>query len=439
MAERRQRAPERGPGNKAGLGANERSAARHSGIAGHWLHLQRTVGNRMTGELLRGREQISAAPSAVGVQRAPGLPTKRELRDEGLEPGKKLFGKTAWSKLGDALDAYEKLGDLDFQAQEKQMQRIEAIAGEWQASYDERARKEKTRKKDSAKLAKVEQILAGIRQRRITIEETVNPSVEGREGRRRGMALHDIEPLAFGRRDERQEDERKEEIREKKATFTMNDYLKERGYKADRNYWSWGAGGLAHVSWKAHVGSGDATQRLAIAQTISPLLMDCGISHKFDNKETEGPLDKFLTVYPPKDEAEWQMLVSDLEAAVGGFVTVDVSGDMPVGETGKVHMRHGQNTPLSVGMLIGLDVREEGKVGPFTRYVGDPVHGDGLPLLVAGETMFFSKTMEAPAKLSPEHIYMAILVDGRIVPDRREEPNPANVPLPTGVKRFERK
>jgi hypothetical protein len=418
-----------------GVERSSGGAAQPPAAYGDWRQLQRTVGNRMVGELLQRGVRVSAAPTAEGVQRAPGLPTRQELRDEGLKPGTKMTGKTAWSKLEDALVAYEKLGDEDYRAQEEQMRKIEVIIGEWQASYDDRASKKKLKKKDPAKLNKVGQILAGIRQRRTVIQDAEAPPSVGREDRVREEAFRGGGGLASVR----DHDEKKEEKKEAKAAVTLQDYLQGRGYRIDRNYLSWGKGDTAHVSWKAHVGSGDATERLAIAQALGPTLMDNKVSHKFDITATRDPIDKFLTVYPPEAEEDWEFLVSMLEAAVGSFATVDVTGDMPVGETGKVHMRHGQNTPLKPDMLTGVDVQEGGRIGPFKQFVGNAVQGGGLPLLISGRTMFFSKTMDAPAQLSPQYIYMAILVDGRIVPDKREEPNPANVPLPPGVKKFERK
>ncbi len=168
------------------------------------------------------------------------------------------------------------------------------------------------------------------------------------------------------------------------------------------------------------------------------MLRSWNISHKFDSSNTQDPIDKFLTVYPPEDEEDWELIVKMLEGAVGSFATVDVAGDMPVGETGKVNMRHGQNTTLTLDMLKGLDVKEGGSLGSYKQYVGSAVHGGSLPLLINGQTMFFSKTMDAPALLNPQYIYMAILVGDRIVPDKREEPNPAKVPLPPGIKAFER-
>lgn len=433
MAGMRHQAPERGAG-KSGSAGGERTTgetAQRAEAYGDWRQLQRTVGNRMVGELLQRSMRNSERP-ASNVQRAPGLPTRQELRDEGLKAGTKPFGKTAWSKLEDALVAYEKLGDTDYRAQEEQMRKIEAIIGEWRVSYDQRASKEKLKKKDADKLAKVEQIGVAIRQRRVVIQEAEAPN--GREGRRRAEAFRGGEGLASGRQDEVKSEEKKEV----KAAVTMKDYLLGSGYKLDRNYLSWGTGELAHVSWKAHVGSGDAAQRLAIAHAVSPILTSWKIFHKFDYSDTEGPIDKFLTVYPPEDEEDWELIVNMLDTAVGSFATVKVSGDMPVGETGKVHMRHGQNTPLTPGMLTGLDVREAGTIGSYKQFVGSAVQSDGLPLLMHGQTMFFSKTGEAPVGLSPLYVYMAILVDGRIVPDKREEPNPANVPLPPGIKKFER-
>lgn len=432
MAGVRHQPPERGAGKSESTGSERTAvgAAQQAATYGDWMQLQRTVGNRMVGELLQRGMRISAAPLAVGVQRAPGLPTSKELHDEGLKAGTKLFGKTSWGNLDDALVAYEKLGDTDYRAQEEQMQKIEAIIRDWRASYDLRKSKEKLKKKDPGKLAKVEQILVDIRKRRVVFLEAEAPSTVGREGRRHAEAFRGGERLATVRKGE--------EKKEAKAAVTLEDYLLGQRYKPDRNYLSWGMGGMAHVSWKAHVGSGDATQRLAIAQAVSPMLISWKVTHKFDFTNTQDPIDKFLTVYPPEAEDEWELLVNMLEEAVGSYATVEVTGDMPVGKTGKVNMRHGQNTPLMLDMLKGLDVKEEGSIGPHKQYVGSAVQGGGLPLLINGQTMFFSKTMEAPAQLNPRYVYMAILVDGRIVPDKREEPNPANVPLPPGIKKYER-
>jgi hypothetical protein len=120
-----------------------------------------------------------------------------------------------------------------------------------------------------------------------------------------------------------------------------------------------------------------------------------------------------------------------LENTVGSFATVDVSGDIPAGKICKVHMRHGQNTALTLEMLKVVEgIEQHGQLGRFQQYMGDAVQGEGLPLCSERGLFFFNKTMEAPAQLTTDDIYMAILVGGCIVPDKRVEPNPANVPLP---------
>lgn len=401
----------------------------------NWMQLQRTLGNRRVGELLQREVQFTTAPNEVVVQRAPGLPTKQELDNDGLTAGTKLgFGKTSWGNLGDALVVYEKLGNSDYAAQKEQLKKIENIIGEWRESYNLRDSNKKLKKKDPAKLIKVNQILENIQQRRTVILEAEAPS-DGREGRRRAEGFTKREVNTPKPRHQ----EIKEEKKEMRASVTMRDYLNEMGYAEDRNYMSWGLGEIAHVSWKAHVGSGDASQRLAISQAVSPLLKSLKLYHKFDITQTPKAIDKFLTVYPPQEEEDWDYIVNMLEVALSGFATVDVTGDMPVGGTGKVNMRHGQNTPLTPSMLRGIAVKSEGKVGEFTKLEGTAVQGDGLPLWEYGGKLFFSKNMEPPSReeLNPNTIYMAILVDGRIVPDKREEPNPANVPLPPGIKKFE--
>lgn len=317
--------------------------------------------------------------------------------------------------LADALVVYEKLGNTDYAAQKEQLKKIENIIGEWRESYNLRDSSKKLKKKDPAKLIKVNQILENIQQRRTVILEAEAPS-DGREGRRRAEGFTKREVNTPKPRHQ----EIKEEKKEMRASVTMRDYLNEMGYAEDRNYMSWGLGEIAHVSWKAHVGSGDASQRLAISQAVSPLLKSLKLYHKFDITQTPKAIDKFLTVYPPQEEEDWDYIVNMLEVALSGFATVDVTGDMPVGGTGKVNMRHGQNTPLTPSMLRGIAVKSEGKVGEFTKLEGTAVQGDGLPLWEYGGKLFFSKNMEPPSReeLNPNTIYMAILVDERIVPDK---------------------
>ncbi|NOU86321.1 hypothetical protein GC102_11120 [Paenibacillus sp. LMG 31460] len=78
-------------------------------------------------------------------------------------------------------------------------------------------------------------------------------------------------------------------------------------------------------------------------------------------------------LYPPGAEDEWELLVNMLEEAVGSYATVDVSGDMPVGKTGKVNMCHGQLNPRYVYMAILVDGRsnragQAGGAGFSTSY-----------------------------------------------------------------------
>ncbi|WP_309119242.1 hypothetical protein [Paenibacillus sp.] len=430
----RHQAPKRQQG-KSGSSGGERKVGetmQQEAPYGDWQQLQRSMGNRMVGNLLqRSVLRNSAASPAAVIQRAPGLPTKQELQGEGLKSGKKAFGKTSWGKLEEALAAYEKLGDTDYPAQEELMKQIEVIIGDWKASYDKRKTK---KKQDEAKLTKVEHILDRIRQRRMAIQEAEAPPSVGREVRRRAEAFRGA-PVPVLKQEEKKQ--------EKSDVLKLREYLEGNSYSDDgRNYLSWGVGEIKHVSWKAHVGSADAVERLAMAKAVSPRLRSWDVYHKFDISETEGPIGKFLTVYPPKEDGDWAHIVTMLENAVSGFAPVEVEGDMPVGETGQVHMRHGQNTPLTPAMLKDVQgVEQKGQLGEYPRYVGEAVQGQGLPLLLEMKKgiLFFSKTLKAPPQLSNQHIYMAILVDGRIVPDKREEPNPANVLLPTGVKEFERK
>lgn len=222
-------------------------------------------------------------------------------------------------------------------------------------------------------------------------------------------------------------------------------HLKGLGYEEDRNYYYFNDGNdSTHVSWKLHVNASEG-ERFEIIKRLAFLRKD-GISHKFDVSDKAGQIDKFLTVYQPSDASEefWSSIVEQITDRLGGLANTAVSGDMEVASTkpgisgtGKAFMRHGQNTTLSPEMAKDFvcDSKEKWMGYAVYKPLRDGVIPEGSQLLCAGNKLFFNKKPGTPIPvLSPVHIYMAILFGGKIVPDKREEPNPANAPLPKGLR-----
>jgi|GEM_PF-5359296 len=228
----------------------------------------------------------------------------------------------------------------------------------------------------------------------------------------------------------------------------LKEYLEELGYVKDRNYRSFkGDSKIEHVGWKAHVGAAK-NEGLAIAKSLS-FLRAMKVGHKFDIRDNhENAIDKFLTVYPPADKADWEVVIHGLESKMSSFGGVDVDGDMRVitdsarkdenvDDYGKVYMRHGQNTNLTAGMVEDVVVAD-GKKWGFDLYkdIDEKVIDFDTPLLGYKGTLFFPRTDEQPAQLSPQFIYMAIFFNNKIVPDKRNSPNPADAEMPEGVNEY---
>jgi len=207
------------------------------------------------------------------------------------------------------------------------------------------------------------------------------------------------------------------------------------GYREDRNYMVWGnTDDLPHVGWKAHIGA-NIEQSAAMAGKIAPILCAHNFAHKFDILTDEGYSPKFITIYPPEDENDWAGLITELANNLGDFENVKIDGNMRVGKKGRVRMRYGQITRLTTEMATGL-ITEDGKIGEYPHYSGDAIESGGLPLLSSGTILFFSKTQEAPQEIDEEYIYMAIRINDKIVPDKREKANPNKMPLPPGVGKY---
>jgi hypothetical protein len=234
----------------------------------------------------------------------------------------------------------------------------------------------------------------------------------------------------------------KQQVRIDEPVKVLTEKLSSLGYKQDRNYMGFSPVKMPHVGWKAHLGA-SPNDMIGIVDVSSRLLQKLELPHKFDISNDNLPegekvtIEKFLTIYPPAEETAWATLLDHLEDALGGFGRVVVAGHIPVGKTGKVAMRHGQLTNLTVDVIPDLDVKPDGKLGDYDKYKGTDIDGDGLPLLSHDKTLFFSKTQTAPSGLNPNHVYMAIRYGDKIIPDKREEANPAKAPLPKGVREYE--
>lgn len=206
-------------------------------------------------------------------------------------------------------------------------------------------------------------------------------------------------------------------------------------YHVDRNYRSWMNGAqTAHVGWKAHIGA-NPIDMIDMATQLGARLRALDVPHKFDISSDDNAISKFLTIYPPPEETTWANVIANVEPLLNNYGDVDIESDMQVGNTGRVRMRHGQNTNLSVANAGDL-IQPDGTLGAYTQYSGDAI-GVDLPLLSAGGTLFFSKTEAAPEALNPGHIFMAVRHNDQIMPDRREIPNPLNEPMPEGVQEYQ--
>ncbi len=214
---------------------------------------------------------------------------------------------------------------------------------------------------------------------------------------------------------------------------SLKETLVELGYEEDRNYMSFHAEDTAHVGWKAHVGA-TPEEGVAIIEKAGSVLRRLEVGHKFDMNFTKGSIQKFLTIYPPENENLWVTILQNLNVSLADMTFVKVEGEL---QMGRVSMRHGQNTPLTMDMVGDLSLKQEGTLGKFPRFTGKSV-GTDLPLLYAGKKFFFSKTQDEPTELSPKAIYMAIRYNDMVIPDKREEPNPAKAPLPPGVEDYVR-
>ncbi|HXF61698.1 MAG TPA: DUF4157 domain-containing protein [Caldilineaceae bacterium] len=90
--------------------------------------VQQTQRKVLTGVPDKTRE---GAPS---IQRATGLPTKAEAEKAGGKAGHKVFGRSSWRKILDALDSYSKLKEDDKAGQAKKLAELQALTLQWLGS-----------------------------------------------------------------------------------------------------------------------------------------------------------------------------------------------------------------------------------------------------------------------------------------------------------------
>lgn len=232
----------------------------------------------------------------------------------------------------------------------------------------------------------------------------------------------------------------------------INDLKKQGEYKRDRNYMVWKGGptSLPHVGWKAHVPATAETAR-EIASMASKFLREKEVGHKFDiDDDVFQGSQKFITVYADDDD-KFQEIIPKLEQMLsfaGIKRQIPIEGDMAVGKKGFVGMRHGQNTPLmwdeikQSSITIKLAGKLEKNKHTYRKWTGENITYNGKWSQLWSDNngagpFFFTDNNGPPNALNPSTVAMAILYNGKIVPDLRNEPNPANAPLPSGVKEWE--
>jgi hypothetical protein len=186
---------------------------------------------------------------------------------------------------------------------------------------------------------------------------------------------------------------------------------------------------LPHVGWKAHIG---ATQETAVSvlKKVIPVFNELMVPNKVDwTLAVFGKTNKFITIYPPKDEGIWQSLIQALEGEVGHQM-VHVEGELPVGKMGRVGMRHGQLSALTRGILDKNDIKYEDlslkSIQLTDKNQYDITIKNGVMMIENGGA-FFGEHTEFKQRF-PGMVY-----NGKVCLDPRQQPNPYNEPLPKGV------
>ena len=219
--------------------------------------------------------------------------------------------------------------------------------------------------------------------------------------------------------------------------------LTELGYRRDGQFWyptPRPGYPLPHVAWKAHVACAKLRDAHDVVHNATAVLRKFGVQHKVDpTPETFAGNEKLVTIYPPPPTVSWRNLIVALEQQVGGALKAP-PGEIPVGTSQRIGMRHGQITGLSPDVLqaaAGTTFTAGLKVGGYDTPVLTPLEGATTPTvlttvppsyLVIGLGVLYFRYPDSGK------VFPAIYLDGVIRPDPRAEANPFGVALPEGVK-----
>jgi len=217
--------------------------------------------------------------------------------------------------------------------------------------------------------------------------------------------------------------------------------LVKEGYSSDRNFMSYKGdrSSNAAVAWKAHVGV-KLKDRMAVINAVSPILKSEGISHKWE-VTTNSEQPKFLTIYPPDVEARWSGILAEVEAVIGDVATVSENSCESVMESGRIQMRHGQITALSVATIRGAGIELTAKEASDGYMQAEDIQyyeigsREKIKPGQAGELAFVGRAGACLFIMSKGPPVTAILIDDILTSDPRTTWNPNEVALPDGVKR----
>lgn len=218
---------------------------------------------------------------------------------------------------------------------------------------------------------------------------------------------------------------------------TLQNKLQEKGYKGPVNgqYMSWTGENKndADVDWKAHIGAVKKDKETVIDR-VSPILIGYKMSHKFDVNDVDN-LDKLVTIYPPRDQNDWAIILKTLDSVLSGVATIHEKTSKPVLSSGKIGMRHGQITALTKEKMqeAGIELVEKNAYNGFITYsiknqdkVSGNWHGKDITWVARMGAFFFLIPGERPQA--------AVIWNGLLQSDPRNEWNPFGIELPQGVE-----
>lgn len=189
----------------------------------------------------------------------------------------------------------------------------------------------------------------------------------------------------------------------------------------------------AAVDWKAHVGLQKAGDRAQAFAEAGPVLRKLGLNHKFDVRKAEADavLQKFITIYPPKEQSDWAGIIAALDAAISVPTSFDENTEKGV-MGGKVAMRHGQISAISPQTILqaGIPITKKQSTETMDTYSVD----DAKQVVEASlkDKLVYHHQHMACFFLTPRP-YPAIIWEGVLRYDPRQEWNPFGAALPEGI------